>query len=228
MKIPIKKIICFAGIAAGTAGFITGCAADKDNVLAVTGTVIGVQIHQKDTDKTPELKVGYARTEFAYVPTDKKTGKCGAASSGSAADSAEVLMEINAQGSLTLGTVYQGGVYQRLAVGKTAVSQPGAAYLMAKDKSGNIDPATAETVSQSITQSAAGAVTQGNSDAAALVKATDDGNGKVKKDVLDKLVKGTKLDGGVSKFYGVSTDVLKAKLMGSWRVYIPQMMENNK
>jgi len=118
---------------------LAGCIANKENVLAVTSTVIGVQIHQKDADKTPELKVGYARTEFAFVPTDKGTN-------GSSANSAEVLMEINAQGNAGLGTAYQGGIYQRLAVGKTAVQQPGAAFMMAKDSNGTLNPTNAEAI----------------------------------------------------------------------------------
>jgi hypothetical protein len=133
-----------AALSAGAALFMAGCAADKENVLAVTGTVIGVQIHQKDTDKTPELKVGYARTEFAYVPTDKRSDTN--ASSGSAAKSANVLMEINANGNVGLGTAYQGGIYQRLAVGEIAVSQPGAAVMMAKNQDGQIDPSAAVAV----------------------------------------------------------------------------------
>lgn len=115
---------------------LSGCSSNKENVLAITSTVIGVQIHQKDADKTPEMKVGYARAEFAYVPTDKRSDTN--SSNGSAANSAEVLMEINASGNVGLGVAYQGGVYQRLAVGKTAVSQPGAALMMAKDQNGNI------------------------------------------------------------------------------------------
>lgn len=130
MKKQIKRNICFAGLTAGIALLLTGCLGNKENVLAVTTTVIGVQIHQKDADKTPELKVGYARTEFAFVPTDKSIN------GGSAKSSAEVLMEINAQGNFGLGTAYQGGIYQRLAVGPIAVSQPGAALMMAKDQNG--------------------------------------------------------------------------------------------
>lgn len=144
MKRPILKNVCMAGLATGAAMLLTGCAADKDHVLAATTTVIGVQIHQKDTDKTPELKVGYARTELAFVPTDKRSDTDSAG--GSATNSAEVLMEINAQGSVGLGTAYQGGIYQRLAVGPIAVSQPGAALMMAKDASGNINSNTATAV----------------------------------------------------------------------------------
>lgn len=147
MRMQIKRHTGLAMLAAGIGGLLAGCSANKENVLAVTGTVIGVQIHQKDADKTPELKVGYARTEFAFVPTDKRADTNSA--SGSAGDSAEVLMEINAQGNVGLGTAYQGGIYQRLAVGKTAVQQPGAAFMLAKDQSGNISTNTARSVSES-------------------------------------------------------------------------------
>jgi hypothetical protein len=140
----IGKCVCFAGLSIAAVLLLTGCVANKENVLAVTSTVIGVQIHQKDADKTPELKVGYARAEFAFVPTDKRSDTNSA--SGSAANSAEVLMEINAQGNVGLGTAYQGGIYQRLAVGKTAVQQPGAAFMMAKDASGNINNNTATAI----------------------------------------------------------------------------------
>jgi hypothetical protein len=141
MKNQIRRKVYLAGLAACAATLLAGCATDRENVLAVTGTVIGVQIHEKDTDKTPELKVGYARAEFAYVPTDK-------GSNGSAAHSAEVLMEINAQGNLGLGTAYQGAIYQRLAVGKTAVSRPGAAFMMSKDNSGKLDKGTADALAK--------------------------------------------------------------------------------
>jgi len=127
------------GALAMLAVLLTGCQANKENVLAITTTVIGVQLHQKDADKTPELKVGYARTEFAFVPTDK-------GGDGSSTNSAEVLMEINAQGNIALGTAYQGGIYQRLAVGKTAVSQPGAWFMMSKDANGTLNPANAEAI----------------------------------------------------------------------------------
>ena len=221
MKTHLIKMTGWTGLSAGMALLLTGCLANKENVLAVTTTVIGVQIHQKDADKTPELKVGYARSEFAFVPTDKGTN-------GSAADSAEVLMEINANGNFALGTAYQGGIYQRLAVGKTAVSQPGAAFMMAKDRNGTLTPAAAEAVQLSITQAAAETITTQNTQAETLAKATDDGNGKVKPEALDKLVKGTLLEGNVGKYYGASTEALRAKLTGSWRLYIPQMVENNK
>jgi L-alanine-DL-glutamate epimerase-like enolase superfamily enzyme len=152
----VFKVTINAVILVGLTQLSIGCTAVRDNVLATTVTVIGVQIHQKDQDKTPELKIGYARTEFAFVPTDHETarnstdqGTKGSAS-GSARNSAEVLMEIHAEGNFGLGTAYQGGVYQRLAVGQTAVQQPGAALMMAKNKDGTLDKNSADAVSKAL------------------------------------------------------------------------------
>ncbi len=135
----LSALACLSGLA----WLQTGCTASRENVLAITSTVIGVQVHQKDADKTPELKVGYARQEFAFVPTDRGTN-------GSSTNSAEVLMEINAKGNFGLGTAYQGGIYQRLAVGRTAVSQAGAAVMMAKDHGGNVTPEAAQGLSNAL------------------------------------------------------------------------------
>jgi len=45
----------------------------------------------------------------------------------------------------------QGGIYQRLAVGKTAVSQPGAAFMFAKNANGKMEPETATAVKDALT-----------------------------------------------------------------------------
>ena len=148
MKQQTIKKLCLAGLSVGLAGLLTGCTQNRETVLAVTGTVIGVQIHQKDTDKTPELKIGYVRSEFDYVPTDKRMDTN--APNGSTTNSANVLMEINAGCNFGLGVAYGGSVYQRLAVGSVAVSQPGAAFMMAKDESGKTAAATAKAVSEAV------------------------------------------------------------------------------
>ncbi|GAB6142149.1 hypothetical protein JCM14076_28780 [Methylosoma difficile] len=217
--------IGFISLAVAVTQLLSGCGANKDNVLAVTGTVIGVQIHEKDTDKTPELKVGYARSEVAYVPTDKSSKD---APHDGADKTAEVLMEINAQGNVALGTAYQGAVYQRLAVGKKAVSQPGAAFMMAKNSEGELKDQTASKISNAIVQSAAEVVTNENEEAKILASATDDGHGNVDGAKLYKLVKGTLIEGRVSYFYGKPISELENKLKGGWRLYIEEMILNNK
>jgi len=65
---------------------------------------------------------------------------------GGAQDSAEVLMEIKAQGSGGMGAAWQGGIYQRLAVGKIAVQQPGASFMFARDNNGELKADVAQAV----------------------------------------------------------------------------------
>lgn len=114
------------------------------NVIAATGTTIGVSIKQNPGTNQVEAELGYHRGELAYVPTNKgyptkttdksdgrKIEEDGIPTHGSGAkDTAEVLMEIKYYGIFSIGE--NSGIYQRLAVGETAVSQPGAAFLMAK------------------------------------------------------------------------------------------------
>lgn len=65
---------------------------------------------------------------------------------GGAVDTAEVLMEIRMQGGIMFNGIQDGGLYQRLAVGKTAVRQPGASLMFARDKKGEISTNAAEAV----------------------------------------------------------------------------------
>ena len=56
---------------------------------------------------------------------------------------ADVLMELKFSNIFSINT---SGIYQRLAIGKTAVSQQGAAYMFARDQKGNLDPETAKAI----------------------------------------------------------------------------------
>ena len=42
-----------------------------------------------------------------------------------------------------------GGIYERLAVGETAVEQPGAAFMFARDQKGGIGSSTASEIAKS-------------------------------------------------------------------------------
>jgi hypothetical protein len=148
-------------IAACLVVMLNGCAATKDHyVIAATGTVIGVEIAQNPVNQSPQAKLGYNRSELAIVPTNR--GLCvwnnttskwecsgpGPQGSGGAKDSTDVLMELRYGGifSLGVGSV----IYQRLAVGSTAVKQPGAAFMFAKDAQGSIDNDVAGAVASTI------------------------------------------------------------------------------
>lgn len=110
---------------------LTGCKGIQHNVMVVTGTVLGVSITENPATQFYEARLGYARSEFAFVPGDTNNP-------GTVPD---VLMEIRMENILKGGLVYQ-----RLAVGSNAVMQPGAALLFSKDAKGSVDPKIVEMV----------------------------------------------------------------------------------
>lgn len=145
-----------------------GCSIDRHTVIASTGTTLGVELTQDQATQSPRIKVGYNRAELALVPSNRSANKdpgsrlaaamckkcargesgcrtperCKAARQstrdGGATDTAEVLMEIRKQGGILFNGIQDAGLYQRLAVGKTAVQQPGASLMFARDKKGEI------------------------------------------------------------------------------------------
>jgi len=140
---------------------LSGCANTKDHyVIASTGTVIGVEVSQNPVNQSPQAKLGYNRGELAIVPTNR--GQCvwnnqksqwdcsyhGLQGSGGAKDSTDVLMELRYGGIFSLGS--DSGIYQRLAVGRTAVKQPGAAFMFVRKTDGSIDNHTAAQVKEAI------------------------------------------------------------------------------
>ena len=155
--------------------FGQACATGKHTVVAATGTMVGIEVSQDPTTQTPRMKVGYNRAELALVPSNRADGDrpgsriadalcrvtncveatvCQAAltriKDGGAADTAEVLMEIRMQGGILFNGIQDAGVYQRLAVGKTAVRQPGASLMFARNDSGKLDSDAAKAVERAI------------------------------------------------------------------------------
>lgn len=112
---------------------LTGCQAINHNyVVSGTGTIIGVQIAENPATQLYEAKLGYARAEVALVPTNGPA----------------VLMELRSSGMFSRN----GGIYQRLAVGNAAVMQPGAAFMFARDASGNLSSNVIEAISLKMKQ----------------------------------------------------------------------------
>lgn len=107
---------------------LAGCATNN-KVLVATGTVIGVEIAENPTTGMYQAKLGYNRGELALVPT----------TNGYTPD---VLVELNYTGLFSRS----GGIYQRLAVGPTAVSQPGAMAMFLKNRDGTVDTNTLNAV----------------------------------------------------------------------------------
>lgn len=110
---------------------LTGCGAiNHSYVVSGTGTVLGVQIAENPATQLYEAKFGYARAEIALVPTNGPA----------------VLMELRYSGIFSRS----GGIYQRLAVGAAAVSQPGAAFMFAKDADGNLSSNAIQAITTKI------------------------------------------------------------------------------
>jgi hypothetical protein len=130
-------VICFLSY------LIHGCAG-RQAVIAVSGTVIGVEISQNPANQSPQAKLGYNRGEIAIVPTNRSATEEAGVSLGGAKDIADVIMEIRYGGIFDSGP--SSGIYQRLAVGPTAVIQPGASVMFARDANGEISPQAADVL----------------------------------------------------------------------------------
>jgi hypothetical protein len=110
---------------------MTGCSAINHNyVISSTSTILGVQIAENPATQLYSAKFGYARAEMALVPTNGPS----------------VIMELRYSGIFNRS----GGIYQRLAVGNTAVMQPGAAFMFAKDANGNLSSNTVQAITAKI------------------------------------------------------------------------------
>jgi hypothetical protein len=124
--------------------FLSGCEKQGYSVLAATGTVIGVEVSQNPATQSPQAKLGYNRAELAFVPTNRSGNKDATGYKNGATDTGEVIMELRYGGIFDTGG--SSGIYQRLAVGKTAVQQPGAKYMFAKDEDGTLSPEVAKAI----------------------------------------------------------------------------------
>lgn len=110
-----------------------GC--KTNSVVTTTQTGLGVSISENPATQLYEARLGYFRNEFAYVPGN----------TNDPTSIPDVMMEIRME------NMFRGGlVYQRLAVGKTAVTQPGASLMFARDADGNLNSNVVEAVTRKI------------------------------------------------------------------------------
>jgi len=116
--------------------FLTGCSTQGYSVIATTATTIGVGLAQQPANGTLDATLGYKRAEFALVPTNRNAGDDAGTNNQGAADSAEVIMELRYSGIFTASE--KGGIYQRLAIGKEAVTSNGASIMFAKEPDGTL------------------------------------------------------------------------------------------
>ena len=182
MSLENKVGSILAGVIA-TPMLLVACGHSPDSVVAVTGTVIGVEIGENPANQTFQGKLGYNRSEVAVVPTNKchdstgttqqpgdgqgdankegngtgeggpvGTGKAGCRTTGNgAADTADVLMELHYKGIFNK----DGGIYQRLAVGKNAVSATPTALMFATPLGASPTPAEQAQLVQAVRAQAA-------------------------------------------------------------------------
>lgn len=120
---------------------LQGCAQQGYSVIATTGTTIGVEVGQDASGGFTGV-LGYRRAEFALVPSNRPAEKDESANGqpAGADQTGDVIMELRYTG------FSEAGIYQRLAVGRTAVSQPGAQIMFAKNAKGEVDPDTANAL----------------------------------------------------------------------------------
>lgn len=115
--------------------YIYGCANSRHAVIAVTGTNIGLEISQNPANQMPQGKLGYQRSEVAIVPSNRSGKAEPGDKAGGASDVANVLMELRFTNIFSFN---RSGIYQRLAVGETAVQQ--SVFMFARDERGEISP----------------------------------------------------------------------------------------
>lgn len=114
----------------------TGC---KSQTCVVTATATGIGLRASYDQKTqmPLGELGYIHTAVAIVPTDRQADGETIKESATAASSTDVINEISFNNFFSFWN--ENGIYERIAVGKNAVSQPGAVALFAKNNGGNMD-----------------------------------------------------------------------------------------
>lgn len=115
-------------------------------MLATTATTIGVELSSNTTTGAPTGVLGYRRAEFAFVPTNRsRQGEAAPDADQTPPDLsqvADVLMELSYGGTLSAN----GRIYQRLAVGRHAVTGSGAQLMFARDSDGLLPAAAAAAV----------------------------------------------------------------------------------
>lgn len=141
--VPVKRCTWWSVLFAATFLLATGCSQQRHAVIAHTGTNIGLELGQNPANRMLQGKLGYNRAEVAIVPTNRAATAGPGTQGDGATDVADVVMELN------FSNIFSGnnGIYQRLAVGRTAVSQAGAAFMFARDAQGDLEEKTAKELS---------------------------------------------------------------------------------
>lgn len=127
------KIVALFAVSAAL--LISAGCTNLHSVVTTTQTGVGVSLSENPTTQLYEMRLGYFRNEFAFVPGN----------TNDPTSIPDVMMEIHIE------NILKGGhIYQRLAVGRNAVSQPGASLMFARDTDGTISSNAASALSQKI------------------------------------------------------------------------------
>lgn len=152
-----QEAVLIAAGALAIAGILGGCTTDNRHlILASTGTSIGVDIGQNPASQFPQASLGYRRVEIALVPTDRPATVDAGDKDHSSVNHAEVLMELRYNNIFNQGS--DSAIYQRLAVGKKAVSHPGAIALFIRDASGAVDQDSVQAIKNLMSIGTSGSV----------------------------------------------------------------------
>lgn len=222
--------------AAGTAlviltGIIGQGCAGRHAVIASTGTVLGLDISENPQTQLYHVKFGYNRGELAIVPSNRSAEKNATETNSKdkgALDTADVMMELRYGG---FGIKSSGGIYQRLAVGTTAVKQPGAALMMAKNAEGSIDTETAKTISAEQAKVTAAVDTNLTAQDRRIDEILDFVTDPANATTLDPakvriLVANTPLAPHEATIIGYTPEAFKLKLQRSWDGYVKRLNNN--
>jgi hypothetical protein len=138
------KIITIRCFLVGIGLFCVAGCQTRHLVVASSGTNLGVEISQNPMTQLYQAKLGYNRAEMAIVPSNRSADEDAGDTKDGASDVPDVLMEMRYSGMFSFGK--GSGIYQRLAVGKNAVEQPGASLMFAKGNDGTLDEETAQAI----------------------------------------------------------------------------------
>lgn len=123
----------------------SGCRSNTSVVVSNT-TGIGLEVKYDQASQTPMGWMGYINNVFGIVPTNRINEENSKQVIGGAQESADVLFETNFCNFFSFWK--DNGIYQRVAVGKNAVNQPGATVMFAK--SGNNGTVTSDIVTAAL------------------------------------------------------------------------------
>jgi hypothetical protein len=114
-------------------GLLTLCGCKAPNSIVTTAqSVLGISVSENPATQLYEARAGIVVSQVAFVPCNTNSGYV-----------PDVILEFRVNNLFTGGLVYQ-----RLAIGSSAVGQPGAALMFARDAKGVLNTNAVEGIIQ--------------------------------------------------------------------------------